>query len=31
MNVQPRDGQAKPYQVRQLVELVETHGLELRD
>jgi hypothetical protein len=31
MNVQPRGGNAKPYQVRQLVEQVEAHGLELRD
>jgi predicted RNA binding protein YcfA (HicA-like mRNA interferase family) len=31
MNVQPQGGDAKPYQVRQLVELVETLGLELRD
>src|SRR3954466_7157091 len=31
MNVQPKGGQAKHYQIRQLVELVEIHGLELRD
>lgn len=31
MNMQPRGGSARPYQIRQLVELVETRGLELRD
>lgn len=32
LNLQPdKGGQAKPYQVRQLVDLVETHGLTLGD
>lgn len=31
MNLQPRGGQVKPYRVRQLIELVEMHGLELPD
>lgn len=31
MNVQPQGGRAKPYQVRQLVQLVEAAGLTLDD
>lgn len=32
LNLQPdKNGQAKPYQVRQLVDLVETYGLQLED
>jgi predicted RNA binding protein YcfA (HicA-like mRNA interferase family) len=31
MNVQPMGGKAKPYQVRQLVQLVEAAGLTLDD
>ena len=31
LNLQPGpDGKAKPYQVKQLVALVERHGLKLR-
>ena len=31
LNLQPgSDGKAKPYQIRQLVALVERHGLKLR-
>ena len=31
MNVQPDDGQAKPYQIRQLLELSERYGLSLEE
>jgi len=32
LNFQPdRHGQAKPYQLRQLLDLVEEHGLSLND
>jgi hypothetical protein len=31
MNVQPEGGKAKLYQIRQLLELVETYGLRLRE
>jgi hypothetical protein len=32
LNLQPdRNGQAKPYQIRQLLGLVEENGLELND
>lgn len=31
MNVQPHRGNAKPYQLRQLMQLVETKGLKLDD
>jgi predicted RNA binding protein YcfA (HicA-like mRNA interferase family) len=31
MNVQPEKGKAKLYQIRQLLDLVETHGLRLRE
>ncbi len=32
LNLQPGpDGKAKPYQIRQLVALVERHGLKLMD
>jgi predicted RNA binding protein YcfA (HicA-like mRNA interferase family) len=31
MNVQPRAGKVKPYQARQLVQLVESRGLTLDD
>jgi len=31
MNVQPHRGNAKPYQVGQLVQLVEANGLKLDD
>ena len=31
MNVQPQGGRAKPYHVRQLVQLVEAAGLTLDD
>ncbi len=31
LNLQPRGEQAKPYQVRQFLKLVELHNLELED
>jgi hypothetical protein len=31
MNLQPMRGQAKPYQVRQLLKLVERYDLKLED
>ena len=31
LNLQPTRGQAKPYQVRQLVKLVERYDLKLED
>ena len=31
VNLQEVDGQAKPYQLRQLLRLVERYNLELRD
>jgi len=31
MNIQPDGGKAKLYQIRQLLDLVETHGLRLRE
>ena len=31
MNIQPEGGKAKLYQIRQLLELVETYGLRLRE
>jgi len=32
LNLQPdRNGNAKPYQLRQLVDLVEIHGLKLEE
>jgi predicted RNA binding protein YcfA (HicA-like mRNA interferase family) len=31
INVQEVDGQAKPYQVRQFLKLVERHDLQLED
>jgi len=31
MNIQPEGGKAKLYQIRQLLDLVETHGLRLRE
>ena len=31
MNVQPMRGKAKPYQLRQLVEIVESEGLRIND
>ncbi len=31
MNIQPEGGRAKLYQIRQLLDLVETHGLRLRE
>jgi predicted RNA binding protein YcfA (HicA-like mRNA interferase family) len=31
INIQKVDGQAKPYQVRQFLKLVERHDLELED
>ncbi len=31
LNLQPEDGQAKPYQIRQLLKLVEEHELSLED
>jgi predicted RNA binding protein YcfA (HicA-like mRNA interferase family) len=31
MNIKPEEGKAKPYQIRQLLELVETYGLRLRE
>jgi predicted RNA binding protein YcfA (HicA-like mRNA interferase family) len=32
LNLQPgADGKAKPYQLRQLADLVERHGLRLKD
>jgi predicted RNA binding protein YcfA (HicA-like mRNA interferase family) len=31
MNVQPDDGQAKAYQVSQLLKIVARHGLELEE
>jgi hypothetical protein len=31
MNLQPAEGKTKLYQIRQLLELVETHGLRLRE
>jgi predicted RNA binding protein YcfA (HicA-like mRNA interferase family) len=31
INIQEVDGQAKPYQVRQFLKLVERHDLQLED
>jgi predicted RNA binding protein YcfA (HicA-like mRNA interferase family) len=31
MNIQPDKGQAKPYQIRQLLDLSETYGLRLKE
>lgn len=31
LNLQARGGQAKPYQLRQLLELVERHALRLKE
>lgn len=31
LNLQSRGGQAKPYQLRQLLELVERHALRLKE
>jgi hypothetical protein len=31
MNIQPEGGRAKLYQIRQLLDLVEAHGLKLRE
>jgi predicted RNA binding protein YcfA (HicA-like mRNA interferase family) len=32
LNLQPaKDGSAKPYQIRQLLDIVEEHGLSLED
>jgi hypothetical protein len=31
MNIKPTGGKTKLYQIRQLLELVETHGLRLRE
>ncbi len=31
MNIQPEGGKAKLYQIRQLLDLVETNGLRLRE
>ncbi|MDQ6617933.1 MAG: type II toxin-antitoxin system HicA family toxin [Actinomycetota bacterium] len=31
INLQARGGQAKPYQLRQLLDLVERHALQLKD
>jgi predicted RNA binding protein YcfA (HicA-like mRNA interferase family) len=31
MNIQPEGGKAKTYQIRQLLDLVETNGLRLRE
>jgi predicted RNA binding protein YcfA (HicA-like mRNA interferase family) len=31
INIQDVDGQAKPYQVRQFLKLVERHDLQLED
>jgi hypothetical protein len=31
LSIQPRDHEAKPYQVRQLIELIESYGLTLED
>lgn len=31
INLQPRGGQAKPYQLRQLLDLVERHALRLQE
>jgi HicA toxin of bacterial toxin-antitoxin, len=31
MNIQPEGGRAKLYQIRQLLDLVERHGLRLRE
>jgi predicted RNA binding protein YcfA (HicA-like mRNA interferase family) len=31
INIQPEGGKAKLYQIRQLLELVETYGLRLRE
>jgi HicA-like toxin of HicAB toxin-antitoxin system len=31
MNIQPERGRAKLYQIRQLLDLVETHGLRLEE
>jgi len=31
MNIQPEKGNAKAYQIRQLLDLVEANGLQLRE
>jgi len=31
LNLQPDRGQAKPYQIRQFLEIVEEHELKLED
>ena len=31
LNLQPESGQAKPYQIRQLLRIVEEHELRLED
>lgn len=31
LNVQPDRGQAKPYQVRDLAQMIKMHGLRLED
>ncbi len=31
LNLQPRSGEAKPYQIRQFIELVEIYNLSLKD
>lgn len=31
INLQPRDGNAKPYQLRQLLDVIERHSLQLRE
>ncbi len=31
INLQPRGGQAKPYQLRQILDLIERHALRLKE